>query len=51
MIKLNLQLHASGSTGGKKRGGGGGKTAASKRFSKSTKSRSKTYKRSTETPW
>ena len=49
MIKLNLQLHASGSTGGKK--GGGGKSAASKRFSKSTKSRSKSYKRSTETPW
>ena len=50
MIRLNLQLHASGSTGGKK-GGGGGKTAASKRFTKSTKSRSKSYKRSTETPW
>lgn len=50
MIKLNLQMFASGSTGGKKRGGGG-KTAASKRFSKSTKSRSRSYKRSTETPW
>ena len=51
MIKLNLQVHASGSTGGKRGGGGGGKTAASKRFSKSKKSRSRSFRRSTETPW